>query len=227
MGDGFFVAGVAVDDDDLGDGEVLLPGGLKFTLKKGWGEVLAGERAVFAGVGEGDFDEEDLGRGRVRKEGEQAAACVAGEGGGGGTPADEVADGGGAVGDGDGENFEAADVEGAVGGDGVKAILGAFRRGAEGEVGVEEAIEEVGSQGVEGVGEGENVDGCAVVHGLEAEAGEVPDVVEVSVGEEDGPEPVFFVVGEAGREATSVDGEGVIDEEAGVAGVGSLDVMGA
>ena len=86
------------------------------------------------------------------------------------------------MGDGDGEDFEASDVEGAVGGYGVESILGSVGGGSEGEVWVEEAVHEAGGYGVEGVGEAENVNGDAVVHGLEAEAGKVSHVVEVSMG---------------------------------------------
>ena len=131
------------------------------------------------------------------------------------------------MGDGEGEDFEGANVEGAVGGYGMEPVLGAIGGGPEGEVGVEKTVHEAGGDGVEGVGEAEQVDGCAVVHGLEAKAGEIPDVVEVSMGEEDGLEGVFFAVGEAGHETASVDGEYVVNEEAGVAGTGGLQVVGA
>ena len=189
--------------------------------------MLAGSGAGDAVVGEGDFDEEVLGRGRMRQEGEKSSAGVAGEGSSGGALSDHVADGESAVGDGEGKNFEATNVEGAVGGDGVEPVFGSVRGGSEGEVGVEEAVHEAGGDGVEGVGEAEYVDGGAVVHGLEAEAGEVPDVVEVPMGEEDGLEGVFFMVGEAGHKASCVDGENVVDEEAGVTGAGGLQVVGA
>ena len=56
--DGGFVAGVAVDGDDVGEGQALLLGGFEFALEDGGGEVLAGYGAVDALVGEGDFDEE-------------------------------------------------------------------------------------------------------------------------------------------------------------------------
>ena len=203
---GLFVAGIAVDGDDVGEGKVLTSGGFKFVLEDGRGEVLAGSGAVDAVVGEGDFDEEVLGRGRIREEGEKAAAGVAGEGGGGVAFSDDVAGGGGSVGHGEGENIEVADVEGVVGGYGVELVFRSVGGGSEGEVGVEKSVHEMGGDGIEGVGEAEQVYGCAVVHGLEAEAGEVPDVVEVSMGEEDGLESVLFAVGEAGHETASVDG---------------------
>ncbi len=109
----------------------------------------------------------------------------------------------------------------------MEAVFGSVGGGSEGEVGVKEAVHEAGGDGVEGVGEAENVDGCAVVHGLESEAGEVPDVVVVPMGEEDGLESVLFMVGEAGHETASVDGEYVVDEEAGMSGTGRLQVVGA
>ena len=65
LDDGLFVAGVAVDGDNVGEGEVLASGGFEFVVKNGGGEVLAGEGAVDAVVGEGNFDEEELGRGRM------------------------------------------------------------------------------------------------------------------------------------------------------------------
>ena len=52
-------------------------------------------------------------------------------------------------------------------------------------------------------------------------------MVEVSMGEEDGLE-VFFLTGiEAGHEAAGVDGDSVVDQEAGVLRCGGLQVVGA
>ena len=130
---------------------------------------------------------------------EEAAAGVAGECGDGGAFSDEVAHCGRAVGDGDGKNFHVEEVEGTLGSYGVQPVLGAFGRWAKCEVWVEEAVHEAGGHGVEGVGQSVDVDSCAVVHGLQTEAGQVSDVVEVAVGKENGLEGIFFLVSEAGH----------------------------
>ena len=184
--DSLLVAGIPVDGDDVGKGKVSASGGFEFILEDGGCEVLAGASAVYAVVRVGDLDEEDLGWGIVGEEGLEAAAGVAGEGGRGRAFSDHKANGGSAVGHGEGENFEATEFEGVVGNYGVEAVLGSFGGWAEGEVGVEKAVEKSGGYGFEGVGERVYFDGGAVVYGLEAEAGEVSDVVEVSMGEEDG-----------------------------------------
>ena len=65
LDDGLLVAGFAVDSDNVGKGKVSPAGGFEFVEEDGGGEVLAGPGAVETFVGEGDFDEEELGRGRV------------------------------------------------------------------------------------------------------------------------------------------------------------------
>ena len=85
----------------------------------------------------------------------------------------------------------------------------------------------MGGYGFEGVGETVDVYSDAVVHGLQAEAGQVSHVVEVSVGQEDGPQSILFVGGQGGHEAASVDGEGAVYEKAGVLRMRGLHVVSA
>ena len=137
--DGLFVARVPVHCDDLWQGQSLLSGGFQLFAQNEGGEVAAGPGAGVAAVGEGNLHEEDLGRRRMCKEGEQSAARVAGKGRSRRSLSHHETHRRRAVGNGQGQNLYAADVEGPPGGYGAQPIFRVFRRGPDGEVGVQEA----------------------------------------------------------------------------------------